>query len=119
MTIENFYVAYMVYDLFCIGSETVLTLPTISFLPCFQTEFDDGNVVIKSLIDVPKGKIISYSALSLTKSLEDSMMYNIYPIDGEFAFGNNLHHAVGIDMESLESLVTPEKLNLLNTLNNL
>ena len=118
MTFENFLVAYSVFDLFAVGSETVLPIPAISQLGSFLVEFDDGNLVVKSLIDIPKDKIITFSALSLTKPIEDLLMHNIYPIEYELALPN-VKHAIGIDLESLESLITQQKLDILNSLNNL
>ncbi|KAG2378328.1 hypothetical protein C9374_008471 [Naegleria lovaniensis] len=118
LTFENFLVAYSIYDLFCVGMETVVPLPTpISSLPHFLREFDDGNLIVKSLVDIEQNTLISNSILALIKPIEEVFLYNIIPLDER---GNTCcTYAAEIDLESMESLVTQEKLEALNRINNL
>ncbi|KAF0974734.1 hypothetical protein FDP41_006208 [Naegleria fowleri] len=118
LTFENFLVAYSIYDLFCVGMETVVPLPTpIACLPHFLREFDEGNLIVKSLVDIEKNTLIPNSVLSLIKPIEEIFLYNIIPIDKRAR--SYWAYVAEIDLESMESLVTQEKLEALNRINNL
>ncbi|KAL9658728.1 hypothetical protein ABK040_005883 [Willaertia magna] len=117
-TMENYLFAYVVFDLFNIGNDTLLPIPAIPQYLQFKFEFTEENVHVKSICEIPSKVELTFSLLSFIKSIDDLMIrYGPQFIDKSIIL-TQCKFPIEVDIESIQSLITKEKLQLLNQFKN-